>query len=67
VVRQEDGSSSVAVVHGEKAQRKTVTPGLREGDWVEIGGDAVKEGDQVVTDGAYGLPKEAKVHVGEEK
>jgi membrane fusion protein (multidrug efflux system) len=65
VVRGEDQSTSVAVVHDEKAHRVPVRVGLREGEWVEITGQGVTEGDLVVTDGAYGLPDDAKVSVQE--
>jgi RND family efflux transporter MFP subunit len=65
VVSEDDQSAWIAVVRDEKAWRRPVAPELREGDWVEITGAGVAEGDLVVTDGAYGLPDEAKVQVQE--
>jgi membrane fusion protein (multidrug efflux system) len=65
VMRGDDQSTWVAVVHDEKAHRVPVRAGLREGEWVEITGQGVAEGDPVVTDGAYGLPDDAKVSVQE--
>jgi hypothetical protein len=38
-----------------------VKTGLRENGWVEIEGADLKEGATVVTVGAYGFPKEAKI------
>jgi membrane fusion protein (multidrug efflux system) len=66
VVREEEDKFAIAVVHDEKAARVNVTLGLREGDWVEVAAKELKEGDSVVTEGAYGLPKETKVHVVED-
>jgi len=42
---------------------KEVRVGFREGDLVEIEGEELDEGDSVVTQGAYGLPGEAKVRI----
>jgi hypothetical protein len=42
---------------------KEVKVGLRDGSLVEIDGDELDEGDVIVTQGAYGLPGEAKVHI----
>jgi RND family efflux transporter MFP subunit len=58
-----DGGSVIAVVDGDIARQRPVTVGLREGNLVEIEGDALQEGMIVVTEGAYGLPKETKVRV----
>jgi hypothetical protein len=40
-----------------------VKTGLRDGTLVEIEGEGLREGQSVVTAGAYGLPKETKVRV----
>ena len=62
VVRADEGSV-IAVVDGDIARQRPVKVGLREGSLVEIEGDALKEGMTVVTEGAYGLPKETKIRV----
>lgn len=56
------GHSLISVVKGDKAIRQVVQTGLRDRNLVEVHGD-IKEGDTVVTEGAYGLPKETKVHL----
>jgi membrane fusion protein, multidrug efflux system len=61
VVQDEEGHCVVAVVSGEKAAQKPVRAGLQEGGLTEIEGEGLREGDVVVTAGAYGLPKESKV------
>jgi membrane fusion protein (multidrug efflux system) len=58
----EDGTV-IALVEGELATRKAVKTGLRDGALVEVEGEGLKEGQTVVTVGAYGLPKETKVRV----
>lgn len=59
----EDGGAFVAVVENNKAARKPVKTGLRDGELVEIQGDGITEGTTVVTTGAYGLPKETAVTI----
>ena len=61
VVTDVEGHSVIAVVEGDKATQKPVKAGLRDGGLVEVEGEGLKEGDTVVTVGAYGLPKETKV------
>jgi len=63
VVTDGDGNSVIAVVKGEKATQLKVQPGLRDRALVEVEAEGLKEGDVVVSEGAYGLPKETKVHV----
>jgi membrane fusion protein (multidrug efflux system) len=63
VVRNAEGKTVVVGFLGEKAVMKEVRVGLREGDLVEIEGEELDEGDPVVTQGAYGLPGEAKVRI----
>lgn len=58
-----DGGSVIAVVDDDIARQRPVRVGLREGNLVEIEGDALQEGMTVVTEGAYGLPKETKIRV----
>jgi len=63
VVRTPEGQDVVAGFLGEKAVQKPVKVGLGEGDLVEVEGEDLNEDDAVVTQGAYGLPGEAKVRV----
>ena len=63
VVKDEEEGTVIALVEGDQATRKAVKTGLREGDLIEVTGDGLKEGLNVVTVGAYGLPKETKVRV----
>ena len=59
----EGGSSAIAVVEGDKAVKRPVKAGLREGSLVEVEGEGLKEGMAVVAGGAYGLPKESRIRV----
>ncbi len=63
VVKNEEGGQVIAVVHGDQAKQVEVKTGLREGELIEVEGEGLKEGDVVVTVGAYGLPKETKVRL----
>jgi membrane fusion protein, multidrug efflux system len=63
VVTDESGQSVIALVKGEAATQTPVTTGLREAGLIEIAGAGVKEGDAVVTVGAYGLPAQTKIRV----
>jgi membrane fusion protein (multidrug efflux system) len=59
----EGGSSAIALVQGDKAVKRPVKAGLREGNLVEVEGEGLKEGMIVVAAGAYGLPKESRIRV----
>ncbi len=61
VVTNAEGKTVIVGFLGEKAIMKEVKVGLKEGDLVEIEGEEIDEGDRIVTEGAYGLPGEAKV------
>jgi membrane fusion protein, multidrug efflux system len=63
VVTDIGGKSVIALVQGEEATQKPVQTGLRENGWVEVAGNGLKEGDSVVTVGAYGLPEKTKIQV----
>ncbi|MGP8235976.1 MAG: hypothetical protein ACLQVW_11270, partial [Limisphaerales bacterium] len=56
-------ASVIEVVKGEVAARTSVKTAYRENDWVEVDGAGLKEGDSVVTVGAYGLPDKTKIQV----
>jgi membrane fusion protein (multidrug efflux system) len=59
----QDGSSTIAVVEGERAIRHAVTVGLRDGNLVEVSGQGLKAGLRVVAIGAYGLPDSTKIRI----
>lgn len=67
VVLNPEGKSVIVGFLGEKAIMKEVRVGLKEGDLVEIEGEEIDDGDVIVTQGAYGLPGEAKVRVVKDK
>jgi membrane fusion protein (multidrug efflux system) len=62
LIRDDEGTF-VAIVTGDKAERKPVKVGISEGEIVEVEGPELNEGTVVVTAGAYGLPKSTKVRV----
>jgi membrane fusion protein, multidrug efflux system len=61
VVTDGGGRSVVAIVAGDEATQVVVKTGLREDGLVAIDGPGLKEGDTVVTVGAYGLPAKTKI------
>jgi membrane fusion protein (multidrug efflux system) len=63
VVTDENGKSVIALLKGDEATQLPVQTGLRENGLVEIKAPEIKEGDIVVTVGAYGLPEKTKVSV----
>ncbi len=62
VVKGEEGQV-IYVVEGDQAKERPVKAGLIDGKLEEVEGEGLKEGDTVVTVGAYGLPKETKIKV----
>jgi membrane fusion protein (multidrug efflux system) len=74
VVTDENNDSVIALVEDldtkddaskgfKKTTHKTVKAGLQEAGLIEIEADGLKEGDSIVTAGAYGLPAAARVKV----
>lgn len=63
LVTTSEGQTVIAVIEGSKAIQKAVQSGLHEDGMVEIQGDGIREGMQVVTVGAYGLLPETQVKV----
>ncbi len=57
------GQSVISLVKGDEAAQTPVQTGFRENGWVEVEGTGLKEGDSVVTVGAYGLPEKTKIQV----
>jgi membrane fusion protein, multidrug efflux system len=62
VTRAEEGSWVMAV-EGDKAVRKPVTGGLRDGGMVEVAGEGLAEGMKIVVDEAYSLPAETGIRI----
>lgn len=58
-----DGVSTLSVVEGDTAKKKTVKAGLRDGNLVEVEGEGLNEGTTVVTLGSYALPEVTKVRI----
>jgi multidrug efflux pump subunit AcrA (membrane-fusion protein) len=63
VVTDENSKSVIALVKGDEATQTPVQTGLRENGLIEIAAPEIKEGDVVVTVGAYGLPDKTKISV----
>ena len=58
-----DGATTVMVISDDQhAHQQPVKAGIRQDDKLQIT-EGLKEGQRVVTDGAYGLPDNAKVAV----
>lgn len=62
VVKAND-AEVIYVVEGNKAVQMPVQTGLRDGGVIEVAAQGLKEGDTIVTVGAYGLPKETKIKI----
>ena len=62
VIKAED-QETISVVLGGVAKQKPVKTGLSDRGLIEGSGDGITEGADVVTTGAYGLPKETKVNI----
>jgi RND family efflux transporter MFP subunit len=58
-----DDTTVIYLVEGDRAMQMPVKTGLRDGDVIEVEAEGLKEGDTIVTVGAYGLPKETKVRI----
>jgi len=56
-------TGSIVLVEGGKAVRRRVKSGLHESGFVEVEGEGLKEGLTIVTEDAYAVPAESKVHI----
>ncbi|MCF7848961.1 MAG: efflux RND transporter periplasmic adaptor subunit [Kiritimatiellales bacterium] len=63
LVTDANGETFIATISGDRASRLPVVGKLREGGWIEVEGDGLKEGLEIATDGAYGLPAATRVEV----
>jgi RND family efflux transporter MFP subunit len=65
LVEDADGAASVRSVERDFrwAVRVPVTAGLRDGDHVEVAGDGIRDGQDVVTVGAFALPDHSRIEV----
>jgi len=63
VVTTPEGQTVLAIVQGDEAVPTPVKRGVREGDWVEVDGEGLEPGVNVVTVGAYGLPGRTRIRV----
>lgn len=61
ISKDEEGNPVISIVTGQIATQIPVTIGLSEDDLVEIRAKNIHEGDAVVAQGAYGLPKETRI------
>lgn len=60
-----DGTTSVMIAGSDgRAHQRTVKPGIREGERVQIV-QGLQSGEQVVASGAYGLPDNSKITAAE--
>jgi membrane fusion protein (multidrug efflux system) len=63
LVSRPGAGSWIMVVEGERAVRRPVTVGLRDGGLVEVSGEGLAEGMTIVTDDAYSLPEETRIRI----
>ena len=63
VVKDIEGASVIALVENNKAVQKPVSTGLHEGGLIEVAADGLEPDMVVVTEGAYGLPKETEIKI----
>jgi membrane fusion protein (multidrug efflux system) len=63
LVTNPEGQTVIAVVENDKAFQRVVRTGLHQNGLVEIEGEGIHEGMQIVTTGAYGLLPETNIRV----
>jgi RND family efflux transporter MFP subunit len=63
VITDQDGKNTVSLVKNDETTQLPVRTGFRDSGWTEVEGADLKEGDTVVTVGAYALPEKTKIQV----
>lgn len=63
LVTNPEGQTVIAIVENGKAFQRVVHTGLRQKGLVEIQGEGIHEGMQIVTTGAYGLLPETNIRI----
>ena len=58
-----DGHSVISLVNSNEATQTPVQTGFREDGWVEVSGPGLKDGNAIVTVGAYGLPEKTQITI----
>ncbi len=58
-----EGKETISIVENGVATQQPVVSGFRDGGLVEVSGEGLKEGQTVVTTGAYALPEKVKVRI----
>ncbi|HPU93748.1 MAG TPA: efflux RND transporter periplasmic adaptor subunit [Candidatus Saccharicenans sp.] len=58
-----EGKEVISIVENGVATQHPVVSGFRDGGLVEVSGEGLKEGQTVVTVGAYALPEKVKVRI----
>jgi membrane fusion protein (multidrug efflux system) len=58
-----EGKEVISIVENGVASQHPVVSGFRDGGLVEVSGEGLKEGQTVVTVGAYALPEKVKVKI----
>ena len=56
-------TGAIVLVEGDKAVRKSVKFGLREAGLVEVQAEGLKVGMAIVTEDAYAVPGDTKIHI----
>ena len=56
-------TGAIVMIEGDKAFRKPIKIGFRERGLVEVEGEGLKEGMVIVTEDAYAVPGETKIHI----
>jgi multidrug efflux pump subunit AcrA (membrane-fusion protein) len=61
VFTDRDSTSSISIAKEGRSKKISVTPGLRDGDRIEVKGEGLAAGMQVITTGSYALPDGTKI------
>lgn len=58
-----DGTSAISLAKEGRSKKVQVTPGLFDGDRVEVKGEGLEKGMSVITTGSYALPDGTRIRV----